>query len=56
MFIDLLRKIAAARGGEATIVLVTESGELIPCRDVLQAQLIERLWLAFWQNAKPPNR
>lgn len=43
--VEILRKVAAAKGGVATIVLETPDGD-IPCT-AANAELIERLWVAF---------
>lgn len=52
--IELLRRVAAARGGEAGVVLVLPGGNEIACRDEWQAMMVERVWWAFsqWSDAQ----
>lgn len=48
---NFLHRLAAARGGDATLLLDLGDGRPpIPCRDSEQAERIERLWLAFHQT------
>lgn len=48
--VTLLRRVAAGRGGTATVILLTESAEEIPCRDERQALEIERLYTLLTQG------
>lgn len=42
-----LQRLAAARGGVATVLLTLPDGRVIACRDAAQAHLIAALWRAF---------
>ena len=53
--LELLRRVAAARGGEAATVLVLDDGNEIACRDEWQAMMVERLWRRFFDATVTPR-
>ena len=46
-YIELLQKVAAARGGTIVVVLEMPDGNEIACTSEAQAEMIERLWQSF---------